>query len=121
MTETVTLQLPAELVERARAEGARTSRRVEEVLADWASRSGAASPEALSDEEVLARCDVQMPEAEQHQMSELLWRQREGHLSEADRPRLQELLEIYRRGLLGKAEALRLAVARGLRPPLGEP
>jgi hypothetical protein len=77
------------------------------------------SPESLSDQEVLALCDAQMPEDEQQQLSELLSRQREGELRPADRPRLDELLGNYRRGLVRKAQALQVAVSRGLRPPLG--
>jgi hypothetical protein len=119
MAETVTLQMPSDLVRRARAVAERTGRRFEDVLVSWISPDG--SPERLSDEEVLALCDAQMPENEQQQLSELLDRQREGLLGPPDRPRLDELMDNYRRGLVRKAQALRVAVSRGLRPPLGAP
>jgi hypothetical protein len=117
MTHTVTLEMPGDLVQRARAVADRTGRRFEDVLVSWISPDD--SPETLSDEEVLALCDAQMPEEEQEQLSELLGRQREGQLSPADRPRLDELMSHYRRGLVRKARALQVAVSRRLRPPLG--
>jgi hypothetical protein len=119
MTQTVTLEMPSDLVRRARAVAERTGRRFEEVLVSWINPDD--SPESLSDEEVLALCDSQMPEDEQQQLSELLYRQREGLLSPTDRPRLDELMDNYRRGLVRKAQALRVAVSRRLRPPLGTP
>jgi hypothetical protein len=118
MTQTVTLEMPAELVQRARAVADRAGLRFEDVLVSWITPND--SPETLSDEEVLALCDSQMPEDEQEQLSDLLSLQREGQLTPADRSRLDELMGAYRRGMLRKAEALRVAVARGLRPPLGE-
>jgi len=120
MTEIVTLELPAELTERARAVAERTQQRFEDVLVEWLSRAGAAAVEALSDEMVLALCDSQLPDAEQEALSDLLARQREGLLREGEQQQLEELLQTYRRGLIRKAQALQVAVARGLRPPLGE-
>lgn len=119
MTQIVTLEMPGDLVQRARATAERTGRRFEDVLVSWISPND--SPESLSDEEVLALCDAQLPETEQEQLSELLRRQREAALLPADRSRLDELMGNYRRGLVRKAEALRVAVARGLCPPLGSP
>lgn len=116
MTQTVTLEMPADLVQRARTVAERTGRRFEDVLVSWISPND--SPDNLSDEEVIALCDSQLPGDEQDQLSELLHQQREGLLNPADRPRLDELMGNYRRGLVRKAEALRVAVARGLRPPL---
>jgi hypothetical protein len=118
MTQTVTLEMPADLVQRARAVADRAGLRFEDVLVSWISPND--SPETLSDQEVLALCDSQMPEDEQEQLSELLYRQREGQLTPADRARLDELMGNYRRGMLRKADALRVAVRRGLRPPVGE-
>jgi hypothetical protein len=114
----MTLEIDAAVVDRARAVAERTGRRCEDVLAEWLNRDGPPTDE-LPDEEVLALCDSRMPPDEQEQMSELLWRQREDRLDATDRPRLEQLLDIYRRRLLQKAEALRVAVSRGLRPPLG--
>jgi hypothetical protein len=117
MTQTVTLEMPGDLVLRAQAVAKRTGRRFEDVLVSWISPED--SPETLSDEEVLALCDAQMPEDEQQQLTELLDRQREAQLAPADRPRLDELMDNYRRDLVRKAQALQVAVTRGLRPPLG--
>ena len=69
---------------------------------------------ALPDDE-----KAKMSKDEQERMSELLWRQREEQLDAKDVPHLEHLLNVYRLGLLRKAEVLRVAVSRGLRPPLG--
>jgi hypothetical protein len=119
MTMTVTLEVPADLAERARQVAERTQRRVEEVLVDWLSRIDAV--EGLSDAEVLALCDSQLAEAAQVQLSELLDRQREGLLKESEKPQLAGLLQEYRRGLVRKAQALKTAASRGLRPRWDEP
>lgn len=117
MTRTMTLEITTAVVDRAQAVAERTGRRCEDVLAEWLVRDGPPTDE-LSDEDVLALCDTQMPEDDQELMSELLWRQREEQLDAKDRPRLEQLLDVYRHRLLRKAEALRVAVSRGLRPPL---
>jgi len=115
MTETVTLEVPSEVM--ARAEGERTSRRAEDVLVEWA--SGEAPADSLSDAARVARCGLMMSEADQKEMSELLWRQREQGIGVAERARLHELLGIYQRGNISKAEASRVAVSRGLIPSPG--
>ena len=117
MTQTVILQMPGDIVQRAQAAANRSGRGFEEVLVSWISPTD--SPETLSDEDVLALCDSLMPVGEQDQLSDLLEAQGEGVLSAADRSRLDELMGNYRRGMIRKAEALRIAVSRGLRPPLG--
>ena len=43
-----------------------------------------------------------------------------GLLREGEQHQLHGLLHTYRQGLIRKAQALQVAVARGLRPPLGE-
>jgi hypothetical protein len=75
--------------------------------------------DTLSDEEILALCDSQMEEDEQILLNELLSAQREGELTQTQRETLDELMSRYRHGLVRKAEALKIAVARGLRQPLG--
>lgn len=119
MSVSVTVELPEELVQRARTVAAKTRQRFEDVLVDWLLRAGAEPAiEALSDPEVLALCDAALDPGAQDELSELLARHREGALAEAERLRLDELMGLYRRGLVRKAQALRTAVARGLRPPL---
>jgi hypothetical protein len=118
MTQTVTLELPAELVERARAVAERSGRRLEDVLVEWL-RSSERSLDEPSDEEVLALCDSQLPEADQQELGDLLASQREGRLAPDQKGRLEDLLRAYRYGLVRKAQALQTAMSRGLRPPLG--
>lgn len=121
MAETVTLELPEDLVIQAKDVATRTQRRLEEVLLEWLDRAAAETPiESLSDSQILALCDLQMDINQQEEMSQLLAENREGQLKETDRQRLDELMQIYRRGLVRKAQALQIAVKRGLRPPLDQ-
>src|SRR5438132_5208848 len=114
MTERVTLEVPEELAQRARAVAAQTRRRFEEVLVDWIDRAGAEPTiESLADAELLVLCDQQLDSRQQEELSDLLAGNREGLLQEAQRDRLDELMRIYRRGLVRKARALDAAVARG--------
>jgi hypothetical protein len=67
---------------------------------------------------VLVLCDMQMDDARQMELSDLLADNREGALDGAKHKRLDELMLVYRRGTVRKAQALKMAVERGLRPPL---
>ena len=119
MSERVTLELPSELAERCRTIAARTQRHFEDVLVDWIGRGGIdPEMESLLDGDVLALCDLEMDAGCQEQLADLLDRNREGELSEADRLCLDELMREYRVGLVRKAQAMKVAVARGLKPPL---
>ena len=119
MAEIVTLELPEEVARRAREVAARTHRRPESVLLEWIGRVVAESPvESLPDDQVLALCDMQMDVGQQAELGDLLARNQEGLLSSAERVRLDELMQIYRRGLVRKSQAVKVAVERGLRPPL---
>ena len=118
MSETVTLALPEPLAQSARAVATQTNRRLEDVLIEWLDRAATDLPvESLPDEQVLALRDLQMPDAQQRELSDLLARQREGQLADTERPRLDALLDAYRRGMVRKARALKVAVERGLQPP----
>jgi hypothetical protein len=120
VSELVTLDLPPDLVRRARELAAATNRRFEDAVAEWIERAVADPPvEALPDDQVLSLCDSRLPDADQDELSGLLARNREGELAPADRGRLDELLAAYRRGLVLKARAVKEAVARGLTPRLG--
>jgi hypothetical protein len=57
--------------------------------------------------------------AEDRRLSELLQRQQAGLLGDGERAELSALMQAYQEGLLRKARALREAVLRGLREPLG--
>jgi len=119
MTETVTLELPEAIARQARDIAAVTRRRFEEVLTDWIEHSVTELPaELLSDEQVTAWCDMQMPPEQQESLDNLLARNREGELDETGARELDELMRIYRRGLVRKARAWKVAVERGLKAPL---
>lgn len=119
MSTVVTPELPNDLAKRAQQIAEQTRRSVEEVLLDWLGRGATETPvELLTDEQVLALRDVQMSAHEQSELSELLARQREGTLDPDGRDRLDQLLQSYRRGMILKAQAIKVAVERGLQPPL---
>jgi hypothetical protein len=119
MTVKVTVELPEELANRARAVAARAQRPFEDLLIEWIDRA-AAEPavDALPDHELLALCAGEMESAQQQELSQLLAAQRDGPLPATERDRLEVLMRSYRRGLVRKAQALQVAVQRGLRPPL---
>jgi hypothetical protein len=121
VSEVITLELPAELAREARALAAATNRRFEDAVVEWIERAVSDPPvESLPDTELLAACDSQLPDPLQGELTELLAKNREGDLAPADRTRLDELLTVYRRGLVLKARAMKEAVARGLKPRLGD-
>jgi hypothetical protein len=69
----------------------------------------------LSDSEVLAAADLEMPRAQNDRLSELLQAQQARPLAEAEQQELANLMEYYKAGLLYKGRALAEAVRRGLR------
>jgi hypothetical protein len=73
---------------------------------------------SLSNEEVIARSELQMEVEQDRRLSELLHKQQAGKISEAERIELQALMRVYEMGLLRKSQALAEAVRRGLREPL---
>ena len=119
MNEIVKLELPEAVAQRAKEVALRSHRRFEDLLVEWIDRgANEASVENLSDESLVILCDLQMEPDQQSQLSELLALNREGKLSADDNERLDELMRVYRRGMVRKALAWRVAVQRGLRPPL---
>jgi hypothetical protein len=121
MSETVTLEVPDELALRVRALATATHRRFEDVVLDWLRRAVEEPPvEALPDGEFRALCDATLEPDDQEALSLLLARNREGMLSAPEKASLDALMDTYRRGLVLKARALKVAVSRGLRPPLSE-
>lgn len=119
MSESVTIELPNELARQARTVAAQTHRRVEDVLLEWLGRGATEEPaELLPDDQVLALAAMQMSDEQQSELSDLLARQREGTLDTASRARLDELMTLYRREMVRKAQALKVAVERGLLPPV---
>jgi hypothetical protein len=119
MSETVTLSLPDSVAQSAQLEAARTNRTVEDVLLAWLDRAASQpSVEALSDEDVLALRDYEMEPEQQRELSDLLAVQREDSLDLTQRERLDALMRSYRQGMVLKTRALKVAVERGLQPPL---
>ncbi len=119
MTLQVTLTISNQVAQSAQRIARQTRRPLETVLAEWLDHAAGELPvESLSDDEVLALCDLQLSEAEQADLSALLADNREGQLDAAGRARLDRLMYEYDRRLLRKAQALREAVERGLREPL---
>jgi hypothetical protein len=121
MTETVTIELPEALAQQAKQIAALTHRPLEEILVEWIDYAISELPlESLPDRQILALCDLQMEAEQQEIFSSLLAQNREGELNEAGVNQLDALMQVYRRGLVHKARALKVAVERGLRPPLSE-
>jgi len=121
MSETVTLQIPDELARRARDLAAATHRRFEDAVVDWLRRAVEhPDVESLPDDSLLALCDATLGAVDQEALTTLLAGHREGSLSSEEVARLDELMACYRRGLVLKAQALKEAVARGLRPSLAD-
>ena len=122
MSETVTLALPDSLASSARSVAAQTNRRLEDVLLEWLDRAATELPvESLPDDQVLALRDLHLSAESQQALSDLLAQQREGTLDQSGHSRLGLLMAAYRRDMVRKAQALKVAVDRGLQPPLSPP
>lgn len=120
MSERITLDVPDLLLSRARGVASYTSQPLEHVLLTWLQQAAQDVPvEVLSDAQVLELRDRQMDRQQQDRLHDLLARQREQQLTHGERAQLDQLMGMYRYGMLRKAQALSVAVARGLQPPLG--
>ena len=75
--------------------------------------------ETMSDEDILSIVVMQMSEAQQQELSDLLSAQREEKITSVGSARLDELMQSYRLGLVRKAQATKFAAERGLIPRLG--
>jgi hypothetical protein len=115
MSETVTIELPDELSQRARRLAAAANRRLEDAVVDWISQAVSEwDVESLPNDELLKLCDATLGADEQEELSNGLADARDGLLDAAGRARLDVLMARYRRGLVLKARAWQEAVARGL-------
>ncbi len=74
--------------------------------------------EKLSNANILALANLQLAESQQETLHELLEKNSEGDLTNLERKYLDDLMEVYNDALLTKAKAMRVAVERGLMPPL---
>lgn len=119
MAQSISLDIPDSIVQQAQQLAEQTQQRLEDVLLEWLTSSFIEHPiETLPDSQVLALCSMQLDEQQQETLSTLLAKQREGELLDKEGQELQFLMNLYRRGLVRKAKALKIAVGRGLIPPL---
>ncbi len=127
MSTQVTVTLPDTVYRNAVRLAELTQRELGDVLTDTLALSlpvlshdqeGAAPLMALNDADVLALTMLELPPADNRQLSALLERQQAGTLTEDQRSQLAGLMQAYQVGLLRKAYALQEAVRRGLRDQL---
>jgi hypothetical protein len=127
MSSQITLNLPDDILQKAELWAKRSGRPVGDLLAETIELSmrplgsphhEERPPSSWTDQEVLANADLEMPDADDKRLSELLDRQKSGLLANGEQAELAGLMELYQLGLLRKAQALREAVRRGLREPL---
>lgn len=119
MTYTITLDLPDKVAQHARRIAAKTDQPLAEVLLTWLDQMATELPvEELPNDQVLSLSNMELDPAIQAELSELLAVNREGLLTAQQRLRLDELMQLYRHNLVRKAQAVKVAVERGLRPPL---
>ncbi len=117
---TITLNIPEDTMRQAEVVAEITQRRLEDVLTEWLDRAANEIPvDQLPDAEVRQLVELQLPESQRQELSDLLTDQRENQLTEAGRVRLNTLMQTYQQDMVRKSEALRVAVQRGLMPPLG--
>ena len=127
MSTRIEVTLPDDVYRSAERLAQLTSRPVADVLAETLALSLPAlnpptgqvvSVTDLSDKDVLALAESQLPPEQDHRLSLLLDAQQAGTLTEADRSELYTLMQLFRESLLRKSQALHEAVRRGLREPL---
>ncbi|MEO1389827.1 MAG: hypothetical protein AAFV85_21015 [Cyanobacteria bacterium J06634_6] len=119
MAQSINLDIPDSIVQQAQQLASQNQQRLEDILLEWLTHSFTEHPvETLPDSQVLALCHMQLDEQQQSTLDSLLDKQREDELTLVDSQELQFLMKLYRRGLLRKAKALKVAVERGLVPPL---
>ncbi len=127
MTTQVTVTLPDAVYRNAVRLAQLTQREVGEVLTDTLALSLPMLPDdtevavpigELSDQELLALTMLELPAAQDRQLSTLLDRQQAGGLTAEEQRQLAGLMQAYHAGLLRKAQALQEAIRRGLREPL---
>lgn len=119
MAESVTLEIPESIAQQARQLANQTQQRFEDILLEWLTHSFTELPiETLPDSQVLALCELQLDEPQQHNLSILLERQSEGQITSTETQELDFLMKLYRSGMVRKAKAMQIAVERGIYPPL---
>ena len=116
MTESVNLRLQGPLLQQAQELAAITDSTLQDVLLDWLNFSLSEQPlELLTDEQLLEVWGLEMPSPQREQLDSLLTSKAR---TAEDDTKLNKLRAVYRLGLVRKAKATRLAVERGLTPPI---
>ncbi len=117
----VTLNLPENIYRNFQKLAERTSRRIDEVIAEkiqndyWAENLDAGESIAnLSDAEMLELANLKLSEQQDKRMSRLLENQRESRITTSEKIELEGLMGLYRMGNLRKAQGCLEAVRRGL-------
>jgi len=127
MSTQVTVTLPDDTVRRAEYLVRLTGREVADILAEVILLSleplgvpAATGPavDALTDAEVLELAGSTMDVVQDRRMRHLLDLQQAAGLTLEDHVPLHALMTAYQDGLLREAQVVRVAVQRGLRPPL---
>lgn len=119
MNQQITLTVSDNVWLYAKTVASRNKRRIDEVLSDWLEKfSSEIDVEKFSDSEVLALTELQISPAQQKLLDKFQEKNGEGTLTSAEEKQFDALMEIYEDALLKKAQALRVAVERGLIPPL---
>jgi hypothetical protein len=83
----------------------------------WAAITRQNLEEALSDEEVLKRCRLEMDPGQALQLGRLLEKQRQGTLTTEERRELESLIYVRNQLWIRRSEAQEEAERRGLRVP----
>ncbi len=117
----VTLNLPENIYRNFQKLAERSSRRIDEVIAEkieadyWVENVAAEESLAdLSDAEVLELANLKLSEQQDERMSRLLENQRESRITTNEKIELEGLMGLYRMGNLRKAQGCVEAVRRGL-------
>ncbi|MGB7488151.1 MAG: hypothetical protein WA901_18305 [Phormidesmis sp.] len=119
MAQSISLDILDSIVQQAQQLASQSQQRIEDVLLEWLTHSFTEHPvETLPDSQILALCNMQLDDQQQKTLDTLLKKQREDELTSANGQELQFMMGLYRRGLVRKAKALKIAVERGLIPPL---
>ena|SRR5262245_44246186 len=120
MSEVLTIKVSDQVARFASQVATQKDLPIEEVLSDLLESAVNEIPvESLSDDEVIALSEMKFSDEQDATLSDLLMRRRENQLDSEGRRQLDKLMRAYERGLLRKSQALRVAVERGLREPLG--
>ncbi|MGD2179035.1 MAG: hypothetical protein PVG71_14575 [Anaerolineae bacterium] len=126
MSKQVTLTLSNELCKRAERWASINEQDLQDALIDalcMALTPASDAPRSnnpiasLSDEEVLARCQIEMDPVQAQRLSRLLRKQREGTLSVQERRDVDTLIHVKNRLWIRQSEAMKEAKRRGLREP----